>query len=102
MDDINIIDRFTAVFLRYIDSGFGLLRADVAFLTTILISIDIALAGLAWAMDERGNAVASLLKKILYVGFFALLLNSWGLLSEVIFRSFAVLGLKASAAGLTP
>lgn len=102
MDDLGIIDRFTAVFIRYIDSGFGLLRGDVAFLTTILISIDIALAGLAWAMDERGNVVASLLKKILYVGFFALVLNNWGLFSEVVFRSFAGLGLKASATGLTP
>lgn len=102
MDDLGVIDRFTAVFIRYIDSGFGLLRGDVAFLTTILISIDIALAGLAWAMDERGNVVASLIKKILYVGFFALLLNNWGLFSELVFRSFAGLGLKASATGLTP
>jgi len=101
VDDINVIDRFTAVFIRYIDSGFGLLRGDVAFLTTILISIDIALAGIAWAMDERGNVIAALLKKILYVGFFALLLNNWGLFSEIVFRSFAGLGLKASSTGLT-
>lgn len=33
-------------FIRYIDSGFGLLGGDVAFLTTTLIGIDITLAGL--------------------------------------------------------
>ena len=37
MNDLNVIDRFTDVFSRYIDSGFGLLAGDVAFLTGILI-----------------------------------------------------------------
>ena len=40
MDDLNVIDRFMAVFIRYIDSGFGLLNGDVAFLTSTLIGID--------------------------------------------------------------
>ena len=46
MDDLNVIDMFTQTFVTYIDSGFGLLGPDVAFLTTILIGIDITLAGL--------------------------------------------------------
>src|SRR3546814_9279535 len=37
-------------FVAYIDSGFGLLGGDVGFLTTILIGIDITLAGLFWAL----------------------------------------------------
>ncbi|MEQ9245437.1 MAG: P-type conjugative transfer protein TrbL, partial [Nitratireductor sp.] len=45
MDDLNVIDQFTDTFVSYIDSGFGLLTPDVAFLTTILIGIDITLAG---------------------------------------------------------
>ncbi|MGE0517198.1 MAG: P-type conjugative transfer protein TrbL, partial [Hyphomicrobiaceae bacterium] len=44
MDDLAIIDQFTATFSRYIDSGFGLLAGDVAFLTSILVAIDITLA----------------------------------------------------------
>ena len=36
MDDLNVIDRFLDAFLRYIDSGFGLLAGEVAFLTAIL------------------------------------------------------------------
>ena len=39
MDDLNVIDQFTSTFVTYIDSGFGLLGPDVAFLTTILIGI---------------------------------------------------------------
>jgi len=46
MEDLNVIDQFVATFSTYIDSGFGLLAADVAFLTTALITIDITLAGL--------------------------------------------------------
>ena len=101
MDDLNVIDRFTQVFSRYIDSGFGLLAGDVAFLTTILVTLDIVLAGLFWALNGEDNVPAQLIKKVLYVGFFALLLNQFATLSDVIFRSFAGLGLKASATSLT-
>ncbi len=101
MDDLNVIDRFTTVFSRYIDSGFGLLAGDVAFLTTILVTLDIVLAGLFWALNGEDNVPAQLIKKVLYVGFFALLLNQFSTLSDVIFRSFAGLGLKASATSLT-
>ena len=43
MDDLNIIDRFTETFVRYIDSGFGLLAGDVAVLTCVLVGLDIVL-----------------------------------------------------------
>ena len=101
MDDLNIIDKFTDTFSRYIDSGFGLLSGDVAFLTTILLSLDIVLAGLFWALAGEENVPAQLIRKVLYVGFFALVLNQFKTLSDVIFRSFAGLGLKATATSLT-
>ena len=101
MNDLNVIDRFLDVFVRYIDSGFGLLGGDVAFLTTVLIGIDITLAGLFWAMEPNDNVLGKLLKKILYVGAFALILGSFQTLSEVIFRSFAGLGLTAGGGTLT-
>ncbi len=101
MDDLAIIDRFTETFSRYIDSGFGLLAGDVAFLTGILVAIDITLAGLFWAMAGDDNVPAQLIKKVLYVGFFALLLNNFKSLSDVVFNSFAGLGLKATGVSLT-
>jgi type IV secretion system protein TrbL len=101
MDDLAIIDRFTETFSRYIDSGFGLLAGDVAFLTSILVAIDIALAGLFWALMGDDNVIAQLIRKVLYVGFFALLLNNFKGLADMIFQSFAGLGLKASGASLT-
>lgn len=95
MDDLNVIDRFLEAFVRYIDSGFGLVGGDVAFLTTILIGIDITLAGLFWALGGEDDVIARFLKKILYVGVFAFILNSFPVLTDIVFRSFAGLGLTA-------
>ena len=101
MDDLNVIDQFMEAFASYIDSGFGLLGGDVGFLTTILIGIDITLAGLFWALGGEDDVIGKFLKKILYVGVFALILNSFQTLSEIIFRSFAGLGLTAGGSAIT-
>jgi type IV secretion system protein TrbL len=100
MDDLNIIDRFMDVFIRYIDSGFGLLSGDVAFLTSILIGIDITLAGLFWALGGENDVIAKLLKKILYVGVFAFIIGNFAGLADIIFRSFAGLGLTAGGGAI--
>jgi type IV secretion system protein TrbL len=101
LDDLAIIDRFTETFSRYIDSGFGLLAGDVAFLTTVLVAIDITLAGIFWAMYGDENVPVQLIRKVLYVGFFALLLNNFKSLADIVFQSFAGLGLKASGTAMT-
>jgi type IV secretion system protein TrbL len=101
MDDLAIIDRFTETFSRYIDSGFGLLAGDVAFLTTVLMAIDITMAGIFWAMHGDENVPVQLIRKVLYVGFFALLLNNFKGLADIVFQSFAGLGLKASGTAMT-
>ncbi|TIW91235.1 type IV secretion system protein, partial [Mesorhizobium sp.] len=75
MNDLGVIDRFMQTFIRYIDSGFGLLSGDVAFLTTTLIGIDITLAGLAWSFGGEPNILGRLIRKVLYVGVFAFILN---------------------------
>ncbi|HMO74327.1 MAG TPA: P-type conjugative transfer protein TrbL [Sphingopyxis sp.] len=101
MDDLNVIDQFMQAFIAYIDSGFGLLGGDVGFLTTILIGIDITLAGLFWALGGEDDVIGKFLKKILYVGVFALIINSFPTLTDIIFRSFAGLGLTAGGGAIT-
>ena len=98
MNDLNVIDSFMQTFIRYIDSGFGLLGGDVHFLTTVLVGIDITLAGLFWAMGGEDNIIGRFLRKILYVGAFALILNSFSTLANIIFKSFAGLGLTGQNA----
>ena len=41
MGGTGVIDNFLGVFTSYIDSGFGLLGGEVAFIATTLIVIDV-------------------------------------------------------------
>ena len=95
MNDLNVIDQFMQTFIRYIDSGFGLLGGDVAFLTTTLIVIDVTLAGLFWALGGEQDVIGRFLKKILYVGAFAFILGNFSRLADIIFQSFASAGITA-------
>jgi type IV secretion system protein TrbL len=101
VNDLGVIDRFLNVFSQYIDSGFGLLGHEVAFLTATLVVIDMVLAGLFWAMGGSEDVIAKLIKKILYVGAFAFIISNFNALSSILFRSFAGLGLIASGSTLT-
>ena len=105
MNDVSVIDRFLDVFSRYIDSGFGLLHGEVAFLTATLIVIDMTLAGLLWAMShatgQGEDVIAKLIRKVLYVGAFAYIIGNFNMLASVVFRSFAGLGLTASGSSLS-
>jgi len=101
LDDLNVIDGFTETFVTYIESGFGLLAPEVAFLTSILIGIDIVLAGLFWALSEDRSLIPSLIRKVLYVGAFAFILNNFESLSTIIFASFAGLGLQATGSPIS-
>ena len=105
MDDVTVIDRFLDTFSRYIDSGFGLLHGEVAFLTATLIVIDMTLAGLFWAMGhatgQGEDVIAKLIRKVLYVGAFAYIIGNFNWLAGIVFRSFAGLGLTASGSALS-
>ncbi len=101
IQDLSIIDRFLNTFVQYIDSGFGLLSGDVAHLTAYLIGIDITLVGLMWALDSQSDVFARLIKKVLYIGVFAFILNNFSTLADIIFQSFAGLGLNATNNGMT-
>ncbi|HEQ0062893.1 TPA: P-type conjugative transfer protein TrbL [Pseudomonas aeruginosa] len=105
MNDVTIIDRFLDTFSRYIDSGFGLLHGEVAFLTATLIVIDMTVAGLYWAMShatgQGEDVIAKLLRKVLYVGAFAYIINNFNWLAGIVFRSFAGLGLTATGSAIT-
>ncbi len=101
MGGTGVIDRFLEVFTSYIDSGFGLLGTEVAFLSSTLVAIDITIAGLFWALASDEDVIARLIRKTLYVGFFAFLIGNFNTLAKVIFNSFAGLGLKAAGSGLS-
>lgn len=101
MGNTGVIDNFLGVFTSYIDSGFGLLGGEVAFIATTLIVIDVTLAALFWAWGADDDIIARLVKKTLFVGVFAYIISNWNNLARIVFESFAGLGLMASGTGFS-
>src|SRR5476651_978532 len=96
-----VIDGFLATFTQYIDSGFGLVQGDVRWLASVLIAVDITLAGLFWAMAPDEDVLARLIKKTLYIGVFAFIIGNYNNLAQIVFNSFAGLGLEAGGGTLS-
>ena len=65
------------------------------WLAGILIAIDVTLAGLFWAFSPGEEVLARLVRKTLYIGAFAFIIGNYNNLAEIIFNSFAGLGLQA-------
>jgi len=100
MNDLSVIDQFLAIFSQYIDSGFGLLHGEVAYLSATLIVIDMTLAGLFWAMGGE-DVLTKLIRKTLYIGAFAYIIGNFNTLAGIVFRSFTGLGLLAAGSTLS-
>jgi type IV secretion system protein TrbL len=101
MGGTGVIDNFLGVFTQYIDSGFGLVQGDVRWLAGVLIAIDITLAGLFWALAPSEDVIARLIKKTLYIGAFAFIIGNYNSLAQIIYKSFAGLGLEAGGGTLS-
>ncbi|MEY9280821.1 type IV secretory pathway TrbL component [Bradyrhizobium yuanmingense] len=63
MNNVGVIDTFLNTFTTYIDSGFGLIKGEVTYLSSTLIVIDITLAGLFWAWGADEDILQRLVKK---------------------------------------
>ena len=99
MGGTGVIDNFLGVFTSYIDSGFGLLGGEVAFIATTLIVIDVTLAALFWAWgadDDDGRAAGQedAVRRRLRLHHRQLEQPR-----AIVFESFAGLGLMASGTG---
>jgi len=77
MSGTGVIDNFLGIFASYIDSGFGLLVGEVAFIATTLILIDATLAALFWSCGADDDIIARLVKKTILVAIFAYLISNW-------------------------
>jgi type IV secretion system protein TrbL len=70
-------------------------QGDVRWLAGVLIAIDITLAGLFWAMAPDEDVIARLIRKTLTIGVFAFILGNYNNLAQIIYNSFAGLGIEA-------
>jgi type IV secretion system protein TrbL len=101
MGGTGVIDRFLGVFTQYIDSGFGLVQGDVRWLASVLIAVDVTLAGLFWVLAPEEDVIARLVRKTLYIGVFAYIIANYNNLAQIIYNSFAGLGIKAGGGTLS-
>ncbi|MFG1313132.1 P-type conjugative transfer protein TrbL [Xanthobacter autotrophicus] len=100
MNDVGVIDTFLNTFTTYIDSGFGLIKGEVTGLSSMLIALDITLAGLFWAWGADEDVMRRLVRKTLAIGFFAWIIGNFNGLAKIVFESFAGLGLKAGGSAI--
>src|SRR3979409_2370604 len=101
MGGSGVIDRFLGIFTQYIDSGFGLVQGDVRWLAGVLIAIDITLAGLFWALAPDEDVIRHLIRKTLYIGVFAFIIGNFNSLAQIIYNSFAGLGIEAGGGAMS-
>ncbi len=100
IDEGTVIHEFLNDVLSRIDNGFGLIDGDVNRLFTSLTAISLILAGIYWAFG-KDDAILSLTRRVLLIGFFSFLIKEWSLLTSVVQNSFIALGLKAGGTSFT-
>ena len=99
--DPAVLDDFLNKFKTQVDAGFGLISGDVTGVLATLVVISVVATAMLWAIDENQNVMASLVRKVLLVGFFAWLVTQWQSLSGTVVNGFAALGLKAGGGGMS-
>jgi type IV secretion system protein TrbL len=99
--DPAVLDDFLNRFKTQVDAGFGLIQGDVSGVLATLVVISITITAILWAIDENQNVLASLVRKVLLVGFFAWLVAQWHSLSTTVVNGFAALGLKAGGGSMS-
>jgi type IV secretion system protein TrbL len=85
-------------YLQAINQAFGLILPDVAWLLNVLIILNVVGSALVWAFSDD-EVVVQLARKIIYIGFFAWLIQNWPMLTDVLARSFMFLGFRAGGVG---
>jgi type IV secretion system protein TrbL len=94
------VNSFLDQFLAMASNGFGLIQGDVTYVLNALIAISIVLAGMQWALMQEAP-LAPFFRKVLFIGFFAFLINNWNAIATAINHSGALLGLRAGGSSLT-
>jgi type IV secretion system protein TrbL len=81
-------------YINAINSGFGLIKGDVAFVLNVLIVLSVVWSALLWTLSDD-QVILQFARKIVYIGIFAWIVQNWQLLTDKLANSFIDLGLKA-------
>ena len=91
---MTIINETLQQYIDAIDSGFGFIGGDVRWVFNILVLLNIVVAALFWAFSDD-QVIVQLVRKVIYVGIFAWIIDNWVELTNILAETFMQLGLKA-------
>ena len=81
-------------YINAINSGFGLIKADVTWILNVLIILSVFWSAALWALSDD-QVIGQFARKIVYIGLFAWIIQNWQTLTDKLASSFMNLGLKA-------
>jgi type IV secretion system protein TrbL len=90
----DLINNMANQYINAINGGFGLIKGDVTWLLNVLIILSIMWSAALWALSDD-HIIAQFARKIVYIGFFAWIIQNWQPLTDKLAASFMDLGLKA-------
>src|SRR5580658_4830943 len=90
----DLINDVANQYINAINSGFGLIKGDVTWVLNVLIILSIMWSAALWALSDD-HVIAHFARKIVYIGFFAWIIENWQSLTDTLASSFMDLGLKA-------
>jgi type IV secretion system protein TrbL len=90
----DLINDVANQYINAINSGFGLIKGDVTWILNVLIILNIMWSAALWALSDD-HVIAHFARKIVYIGFFAWIIQNWQSLTDKLASSFMNLGLKA-------
>ncbi len=91
---MSIINDTLQRYVDAIDLGFGLIDGDVRWVFNTLVVINIVMAAMFWAFSED-QVVVQLVRRVLFVGIFAWIIENWVELTNALASTFMQLGGKA-------
>lgn len=96
---MSLINQTLQQYIDAVNAGFGLIGTDVRWVFNILVLLNIIIAALFWAFSED-QILVPLIRKIIYVGIFAWLVENWVELTNAFAQTFMILGLKAGGGSI--
>ena len=81
----DLINDVANQYINAINSGFGLIKGDVTWLLNVLIILSIMWSAALWALSDD-HVIAQFARKIVYIGFFAWIIQNWQTLTDKLAR----------------
>jgi type IV secretion system protein TrbL len=98
--DLNFLSRTLQNFITIFGSGYANLSSTINYLLAALATIELVLLGFWWALGS-GEQLVAVFKKLLHIGFWIYVVQSFPALAKAFVTSLVAAGLKAGGGNVT-